>query len=170
MEPQVLEIELVPVKVLRKQRVISVSLQAAFWTLCMFLWEFLGHRSGRHPNDWTALTLSCAFAGVVYGLLMYFLPIQKLFRSKKDRPARVSIIVERNQVASSYRSSESTSWVPQMVVRKGMIRSIFRIPGGIGVSERGQFGARMLGFLVIPNTLPKFNEVRALLESWQVRR
>ncbi len=55
-----------------------------------------------------------------------------------------------------------------MVVRKGMVRSIFRIPGGIGVSERSQFGARMLGFLVIPNTLPKFNEVRTLLESWHV--
>jgi hypothetical protein len=99
---------------------------------------------------------------------MYFMPIQKLFRGKKNPPARVSILVERDRVALLYQNAESTSWIPQMAVRKGMVRSIFRIPGGIGVSERSQFGARMLGFLVIPNTLPKFNEVRTLLESWQV--
>jgi hypothetical protein len=168
MEPQVLEIVPVPIKVQRKHRIIFVTLQAAFWTLCMFLWIYLRHRSGSHPSDWTALTLSCALAGIIYGLLMYFLPIQKLFRGKKNPPARVSIMVERDRVALSYQNSESTSWIPQMAVRKGMVRSIFRIPGGIGVSERSQFGARMLGFLVIPNTLPKFNEVRTLLESWQV--
>jgi hypothetical protein len=168
MEPQVLEIEPVPVKVQRKQRIIFVTLQSAFWTLCMFLWAYWSHRSGRHPSDWTALALSCAFGGVIYGLLLYFLPTQKLFRGKSNRPARVSITVERDQVALSYQSSESTYWIPRMVVRKGMVRSIFRVPGGIGVSERSQFGARMLGFLAIPNTLPKFNELRALLESWQV--
>jgi len=168
MEPQVLEIEPVPVTVQRKHRIISATLQAAFWTLCMFLWQYLRNHSGRHPSDWTALTLPWAFAGIIYGLLMYFLPIQKLFRGKTNPPARVSIMVERDQVARSYQSSASMSWVPQMVVRKGMVRSIFRIPGGIGVSERSQFGARMLGFLVIPNTLPKFDELRSLLESWQV--
>jgi hypothetical protein len=167
MEPQVLEIEPVPVKVQRKYRIVAATLQAAFWTLGMFLWRYLDHRSGRHPSDWTVLALSCAFGGVIFGLATYFLPIQKLL-GKENRPARVSIVVERDQVAVAYQSSESTSWVPRMVVRKGMVRSIFRIPGGIGVSERSQFGARMLGFLAIPNTLPKFNEVRALLESWQV--
>ena len=163
MEPQVLEIEPVPVKVQRKHRIISATLYAAFWSLCMFLWGYLRHRSGRYPSDWTALTLPWAFAGIIYGLLMYFLTIPKLF-GKMNPPARVSIMVERDQVASFYQSSESMSWVPQMVVRKGMVRSIFRIPGGTGVSERSQFGARMLGFLVIPNTLPKFNEVRL---SWR---
>src|SRR5258708_18462445 len=167
MEPQVLEIVPVPIKVQRKHRIIAVTLQAAFWTLCMFLWEYLRHRSGRHPSDWTALT-PWAFGGIIYGLLMYFLPVQKLFRGKKNPPTRVRIMVERDWVARSYQSSESTSWIPQIVVRKGMVRSIFRIPGGIGVSERSQFGARMLGFLAIPNTLPKFNEVRTLLESWLV--
>jgi hypothetical protein len=170
MEPQVLEIEPIPVKVQRKHRIIAVTLQSAFWTLCMSIWEYLRHRSGSHPSNLTAVTLPWVFGGVIYCLLMYFLPIRKLFRGEKNRPARVSIMVERDQVALSYQSSESTSWIPQRVVRRGMVRSIFRISGGIGVSERSQFGARMLGFLVIPSTLPQFNEVRALLESWQVAR
>lgn len=168
MEPQVLEIVPLPIKIQRKHRIIAVSLQAAFWALCMFLWKYLRHRSGEHTGNWIALTLPSAFGGIIYGLLMYFLPIQKLFQGKKSLPVRVSILVERDRVALAYQSSESTSWIPQMVVRKGMVRSIFRIPGGIGVSERSQFGARMLGCLMVPTTLPKFNEVRTLLESWHV--
>lgn len=169
MDPQIIEIEPLAPGVQRKKRVFAVTFQAALWTVGMFFWGYLTHRSNGRAPDLKALIISCGFGGFLYALLMYFLPVSKLFRSKKKRAVRVGIMIERDQVTSSYQSSESTSWTPQIVVRKGMVRSIFKIPGGIGVSERGQFGARMLGFLVIPNSLPKFNELKSLLESWKVR-
>jgi hypothetical protein len=164
MEPQVLEMELAAIKGRRKLNILSAVFQAVFFTLLMFLWKLLSHRSDGHPLD---LFLGCAFGGVIYGLLMYFLVLRQFSPKRKGRADRVSIVVERDQIASAYRSLADTSWIPQMVLHKGKVRSIFRIPGGIGVSERSQFGARMHGYLVIPDTLPKFEELRELLESWR---
>src|ERR1017187_448439 len=160
MEPEVLEIAPTPIKVQRKRRIVAAVLQAAFWTFWMFLWGYVRHRFGTQPDGPIALAVSCVFGGILFGLLIYFVRIPKIFQGKKGRPARVGIVVDCDQVAFSYQYSGSTSWIPKMVIHKGKVRSIFRIPGGIGVSERRQFGARMFGFFSIPNTLPKFEEVK----------
>src|ERR1035438_10327378 len=165
MEPLVLEITPTPVTVQRKYRIGVTILQAAFWTIWMFVWKYV---SGRQPSDWTAFAVSSLFGGVIFGLAIYFVQIPMFFRGKQSIPARASIVVDENQAARCYQDPDSTLWIPQIVVRKGKVRSIFKIVGGVGVSERSQFGARMLGFLAIPNTLPKFEEVKALLESWRV--
>jgi hypothetical protein len=145
---------------------IAASIQAIFWTLGMFLWSHFIRSSGSGAYDWTVSVLSLTAAGVMFGLLMYFVSSSRLFKSKRSLQAHSSIAVECDRVTWSCQSSDGTL-IREAVLRKGMVRSIFRVPGGIGVSERKQFAARMLGFIVIPNTLPKFEELRTLLESWR---
>jgi len=167
MEPQVLETELLPLQARPKMRMISAALQALIWMLSMFLWKYLEQRSNVRRLPWVDLFLPGLFGGVIYGVLMYFFATPRFSRRTQGRSGLLSILVQSDQITSAYKSSDGTSWVRQKVIRKGKVRSIFRIPGGIGVSERRQFGARMLGFLAIPNTVPKFEELRDLLESWR---
>ena len=58
--------------------------------------------------------------------------------------------------------------------RKDKVRTIFEIkvapfrPEGIGISEKSEFGARMFGFIYVPKTLPEFDRLKSLAESWRV--
>lgn len=51
-------------------------------------------------------------------------------------------------------------------VRKGHVRTISERRGGVLVSERTRFGLFLWGGLWIPKTLPEYEHVRALVESW----
>lgn len=163
MEPQILEFE--PKH--RKQRILSALVQAAIWTFLMFIWQYLTHRSKSNSSSLLSLAFSTIVGGMIFGSLIYILPFGNLTRGIRKHPARFGIRVESDQIALLYKDSEGAAWLPRMIIHKGKVRSIFRIPGGIGVSERNQLSARMLGFVVIPYSLPRFEELSALLESWK---
>jgi hypothetical protein len=76
--------------------------------------------------------------------------------------------------------TEYTGWMSWLVfrrtVRRGEVRSIFPIKvrnragqsAGIGISERERvFSARMLGFVYVPKTLPQYEQLKHLAESWR---
>jgi len=73
--------------------------------------------------------------------------------------------------------SERTGWMSWFVirkkVRKSKVRTIFQIKanayqrGGLAVSERSMFGARMLGCVFLPMELPEYDKLRRLVESWR---
>ena len=74
--------------------------------------------------------------------------------------------------------TQYTGWMRWLVlrrtVRRNRVRSIFEMkpvlgrPGGIGISERSILGARVLGFVSVPKTLPEFDRLRNLSESWRI--
>jgi hypothetical protein len=59
-------------------------------------------------------------------------------------------------------------------IHRGSVRSQWEIkfPGGYirgtAFSERSRFGAAMLGFVLIPATLPEYEELKQLAESWRI--
>jgi hypothetical protein len=168
MEPQVIEIVPEIVTSPRKPRIVSVALQAVFWILGMVAFKHVTFRFGANRISFTELILPLILGGVCYGLVLYFIPWQRLRSAKIGTPTGARLIIEVDRISLSVRSPDDSSWRLREGGRKGMVRSIFRIPGGIGVSERGQFEARMLGFLALPYALPEFNKVKALVNSWRV--
>ena len=46
------------------------------------------------------------------------------------------------------------------------IRSILENRRGLCVMDRGEFAARMLGFIFIPATMPEYQKIKATLAQW----
>lgn len=105
-----------------------------------------------------------AFIIWIFGWLVMYSILNTPDRNKR-RDFR--IVVEADSIAAVYPKT-------QRLVHRGKIRSIFVIkassllPGGIGISERSEFAARMLGFVFVPNDLPEFDMLKSLAESWRV--
>jgi hypothetical protein len=51
-------------------------------------------------------------------------------------------------------------------ISREKITSISENRRGLTIMDRGQFAARMLGFIFIPATLPEYQEVRSTLAQW----
>lgn len=121
---------------------------------------------GQHRGSVDRLVADGALAFVIwiFGWLVTYSILNKPDRSKRRD---FKIVVEADSIAAVYPKS-------RRVVHKGEIRSIFVIkassllPGGIGISEKSEFAARMLGFVFVPNDLPEFDMLKRLAESWRV--
>jgi hypothetical protein len=60
-----------------------------------------------------------------------------------------------------------TSWFTfKKRIRRDRIKSISENSRGLCVMDRGEFAARMLGFVFIPATLPEYQEIRSTLTQW----
>jgi len=55
-------------------------------------------------------------------------------------------------------------------IRRENIRSVSENKWGLTVMDRGEFAARMLGFVFVPARLPEYEEVRAILVQWGGQR
>lgn len=88
-------------------------------------------------------------------------------RPDGDKRRDFKIVVEADSIAAVYPKT-------RRLVHKGKIRSIFVIkassllPGGIGISEKSEFAARMFGFVFAPDDLPEFDMLKRLAENWLV--
>jgi hypothetical protein len=51
-------------------------------------------------------------------------------------------------------------------IRRDRIKSISESKRGLCVMDRGEFAARMLGFVFVPATIPEYQEIKALLMRW----
>ncbi|HYX53907.1 MAG TPA: hypothetical protein VE783_10695 [Candidatus Limnocylindrales bacterium] len=51
-------------------------------------------------------------------------------------------------------------------IERTAIRHIKEGPSGIAIMDRGEFGARMLGFIYVPIRLPQYQQVRSRLAHW----
>jgi hypothetical protein len=146
----------------------------AFWFAAVFFvfrlgWAVLLPSKTERSRGLSSLAIELGFLSLVWGLGMAFLsPIWK--RLGRDLKLDYRLLVDADSITAVFPISKHRQ--SRKVVRKGMVRSIFEIkaasfrPGGIGISERKEFAARMLGFVFVPNTLPEFDKVRSLAESW----
>jgi hypothetical protein len=58
-------------------------------------------------------------------------------------------------------------------IRRDRIKSISESKRGLCVMDRGEFAARMLGFVFVPATIPEYQEIKSILSRWapvQARR
>ena len=51
-------------------------------------------------------------------------------------------------------------------ISRDQIKSISENKRGLCVMDRGEFAARMLGFVFVPATMPEYQEIKALLMRW----
>ncbi len=51
-------------------------------------------------------------------------------------------------------------------IRREQIKSISENRRGLCVMDRGEFAARMLGFVSIPATMPEYEQIRSELAGW----
>jgi hypothetical protein len=51
-------------------------------------------------------------------------------------------------------------------IRRDRIKSISESKRGLYVMDRGEFAARMLGFVFVPATVPEYQEIKSILSGW----
>ena len=51
-------------------------------------------------------------------------------------------------------------------INRDKIKSISENRRGLCVMDRGEFAARMLGFVFVPATMPEYQEIKATLTRW----
>jgi hypothetical protein len=51
-------------------------------------------------------------------------------------------------------------------IRRQRIKSISESKRGLCVMDRGEFAARMLGFVFVPATMPEYQEIKSILSGW----
>jgi hypothetical protein len=83
--------------------------------------------------------------------------------------------VDDDSITMIIRYSSWMKWpITRKTVHKGRVRTIFEIKAfggrasGIGISEKGRLGARMRGFVYVPETLSEFERIKCLAESWKI--
>ena len=97
------------------------------------------------------------FMAVVLGAYFAFLPIQRWF------PMGGSLIIGDDFIES--RTLLRWSQHRKRIGRE-KIKSISENRRGLCVMDRGEFAARMLGYVFVPATMPEYQEIRSELAQW----
>jgi hypothetical protein len=138
---------------------------AAVYFLILLAWTYLWPSPYEARESLYRIALKVAFISLFWGVGMTFLP--------KTIP-NCKLLVDAQSITGVI---EYTGWMKWYKIRKtvsaGKVRTIREIngklgaPGGLAASERSGWGAWMLGGIYIPKTLPEYERLRALVESWK---
>jgi hypothetical protein len=163
------EVKFEPTKIKLRYRTISA--------LCLsgiFFVVWVGLRTiWRSPSDGAKGLLGILVEG---GLVSLFWGIAMVFSGpfRPGGPPSYRLLVDNDSITSVSEYKGLMKWLgTRRTVRKGQVRTIFEIKprfgatGGVGVSERSKFGARMLGWVFLPRALPEFDYLKELAESWR---
>jgi hypothetical protein len=148
-----------------KQRSLSVLFMASAYFVAMFAWTFFWPTPFEAREGLSWMALKAAFIGLFWGVGMTFW---------SERLPNRKLIVEDESITNVV---EYTGWMKWYKIRRtvsaGKVRTIREIkprlgmPGGLAASERTGFGAWMWGGIYIPKTLPEYEQLKALVESWR---
>jgi len=94
---------------------------------------------------------------VALGAYFAFRPIQRLFPMGGSLTIGDDFIESRTLLRWSEHKKR---------IGREKIKSISQNRQGLCVMDRGEFGARMLGFVFVPATMPEYQEIRAELAQW----
>jgi len=126
------------------------------------LWNFFSPFSKHEPLfGSTNGTLAMA---LIFGILMGLMSPwsdRRLVRRLRKASYPYEIVVSDEEmigISPKYRRR----------IRKGHVRTIYERTGGILASERGPVGRFFLGGIWIPKTLPEYEHLRAIVESWRI--
>lgn len=151
-----------------KGAVISGSL----WFLGMMAWTSFGPTAMERQESFWELAAGLAIPSALFGSLMGFTMRRKILGPRM----RTVLSVDGDGIAADYDCTFPKKRVRSRIsVQRNGVGTIFKIkgdkfrPGGIGVSERRfELVARMGGFVYLPETMPDYERVRMLVESWRV--
>jgi len=150
-----------------KNRLLSALAFTVIAFALRFGWMLFAPSGFERRSGTTGSALEIAIWAIALGFTMAFL-------QAKPRVPGYRMIVEDNSITGITQYTGYMKWfVSRKTVRRGRVRTIFEVPptryhsGGIGVSEHSRFGTRMWGFVYIPSSLPEFDQLKALAESWR---
>jgi|SRR5271168_3331744 len=154
-----------------KHKVMGLFLFASVFFILRFSWSLLSPSQTERNRGLSSLVIEIGIVSFVQALGIVFLsPIWKTL--VRDLKLNLKLLIDGDSITSVFLSWGNRE--SRRTVRKGKVRSIFEIKtassgaGGIGISERREFAARMLGFVYVPKTLPEFDKLKSLAESWRV--
>jgi hypothetical protein len=150
-----------------KYRIVAVLCVAALCFLFQFGCRILSANPSERSSRLPTLAIDSGIFTVLWILAMVFLP-------KSARLANYKLLVDEESMTGV---TEYTIWMRRFVkrttVRKNRVRTIFEIkttafhPGGLLISERSMLVARMLGWVYLSKDLPKYDDLRQLVEGWR---
>jgi hypothetical protein len=149
-------------------RAIAVLCFSGIYFILMFGWKFFWPTLTERNRGLFSIAVETGLVSVFWGLAMVFLP-RKLPSYK--------LLVDDGSISGV---TEYTGWMKWWVVRrtisKGKVRTMWEIKGRLGLpsgmafsERRSRFGARMWGFVFLSTTLPDYESLRTLAESWRSR-
>jgi hypothetical protein len=125
---------------------------AVLFSMFAFRWGIDSIFHWKHQNPAVALIIPVALA-----ITMVFRPFPWQFYS------RGSLILGDDFVEGR----TETGWHTfKKRIRRDQIKSISENRRGLTIMDRGEFAARMLGFVFVPATMPEYQEIRTLLLQW----
>jgi len=150
-----------------KKRAISVLYLGGTFFVLMFGWKFFWPTSTERNLGVMNIMVEAGIVSLLWGLAMAFYP---------KRSLNYKLLVDDESITCVM---DYTGWMKWLVmrrtIRRGKVRSIWEIrgrlgmPGGMGLSERSRLRAWMFGFVFLPRTLPAYESLRMLAESWRTR-
>jgi hypothetical protein len=165
------EITTEPYQFKLRHKTVGVFLFASVYFVLRFSWSVLSPSQAERFRGLSSLAIEIGFASVISALAMVFLsPIWK--RLGRDLKINYKLLVDADSITAVFPIWRNR--LSRRMVRKGKVRSIFEIKaafsrsGGIGISERNEFAARILGFVYVPKAFPEFDKLKSLAESWRI--
>jgi hypothetical protein len=148
-----------------KHLALSVICMAVVYFLLMLAFTYLWPSPYEKHESVYLIAMKTAFISLLWGLGMTFL---------QPKLPDGRLLVDDQSITSV---TEYTGWMKWYKIRRtvsaGKVRTIREIrsrlggPGGLAASERTRLGAWMWGGIYIPNTLPEYQQLKALVESWK---
>lgn len=146
-----------------KQKLLTALLFAVILFALRFGWH-VWEGSG-YEQHWSVIEIAIWSAAVAILLAVF---------PTAPRVPAYKLLVDDNSITGVSQYGGWMKWFQtRRTVRKGSVRSIFNVPaigdrpGGVGISERSQLGARMWGFVYVPKSMPEFEDLKRLAESWR---
>jgi len=148
-----------------RQRSVQVLILGGTFFLLRFGGTFLWPTSVERHRGILGNAIESAVVSLLWGVCMGCWP-RKLPNCK--------LMVDDKSITSVI---EYTGWMKWWVIRKtvskGKVRTMWEVKGAGGIprgtafSERSRAAAWMRGFVYVPRTLPEYEEIKQLAESWR---
>ena len=149
-----------------KHKVAEALLLGGLYFALWLSWSLLWPNPYRRNSGALSIALEGGFVALFWAVSMAFVP-------RSSKPS-YKLLVDEESITGVTEYSGWMKWfVSRKTIRKGEVRNIFEIkgrlgaPSGVGISKRGTWGTRLFGFVYLPKTLPEYEYLKRLMESWR---
>ncbi len=157
-------------KITLKRKLVIALFTACTWFVIFFGYNILRYKGTMPFLEIGLFALGFAILSLVYGLLTAFFVFGKpIYKSITSR-----FLVYEDSITQVSEFHGKKTICRTRTIHKGKVRTIFEVNSdtaerpGIGISERrSRFAARFFGCVFIPSSLPKYEELKSLVESWK---
>ena len=160
-------VEMNPRKVSMKQKA-TVGILAGGWTfLFLFAWKWFWPSASEKNQGLSGVLLEIAFVSVLAAAAITFSP-------RKFQTLYYGVEVSNGSITGFL---DKPRWLKlptaRSTVRAGEVRTIRKFngkigaPGGVAISERMGWKSYLGGIVLLYETLPEYDKLKALVESWR---